>query len=219
MDDPGPTLSPPPPLPIPQSVLELENLIQRFYGLNTPQGYTQIDTCLKSVQKSHSAFALADQLLNSSDANVRFFGALTFTVKIKRDWASLTSDESKDLLNRLLFWFIQCVNGKDIPIVIRKLCTALVAVFKQTNGEWALCVRHIILCLTNNSLVDYTEAASRTNVRGIVASLSEVQATACLWLGSALVERWDTPEVDDRKTQVCPSNFGKKLYLILSQQT
>lgn len=179
----SPTLAP---LPLPQTISEVEALIQRFYGLNTPQQYTQIDTCLKAIQKTHGSFVLADQLMNSADANVRFFGALTFAVKVNRDWSSLTSVDGKDLLHRLLFWFVRCVNGKDISLVVRKLCSALVALFKQTAGEWALCMKHAIACLVNDLVVDYDSIVASPHSK--IYELVESQTIACLWLGSALVE-------------------------------
>ena len=181
-------------LPLPQTIPEVEALIQRFYRFNEPHQYTQIDTCLKSVQRAHGSFVLADQLMTSADANVRFFAALTFTVKINRDWSSLTSSESRDLLHRLLFWFVRCVNGKDVSLVIRKLCSALVAVFKQTAGEWTLCVKHAVACLVNDRVVDYDSMAQ-------INRLSESQATACLWLGSALVE--ELPKLEATGIERC----------------
>ena len=46
---------------------------------------TQIDDQLKRLQLSSEGWQLADTLLGSEDANVRFFGALTFQVKLNND--------------------------------------------------------------------------------------------------------------------------------------
>lgn len=49
---------------------------------------------------------MADQLLASSDANVRYFGALTFTVKINSDWDSLDEDQILSLQSILISWLV-----------------------------------------------------------------------------------------------------------------
>ncbi|WEW56446.1 hypothetical protein PRK78_001889 [Emydomyces testavorans] len=41
---------------------------------------------LQTLQKSAAGWAIADSLLGSEDANVRFYGALTLTMKIHQDW-------------------------------------------------------------------------------------------------------------------------------------
>ena len=61
-------------------------LVKQFYGPNDPEDFARLDAALKTVQKSANAFQFADSLLDSSDTNVRFFGALTFVVKINKDW-------------------------------------------------------------------------------------------------------------------------------------
>ena len=61
-------------------------LVQQMYSQSSPQDIARIQSTLQSVQRTFRAWALADELLKSSDAQVRFFGALTFTLKIKLDW-------------------------------------------------------------------------------------------------------------------------------------
>lgn len=41
---------------------------------------------LQTLQKSAAGWVIADSLLASDDANVRFYGALTLTMKIHQDW-------------------------------------------------------------------------------------------------------------------------------------
>jgi len=61
-------------------------LVQRLYQPGTPQEVTQIQQTLQNIQRSREGWALADALLQSHDDKVRFFGALTFTIKINTDW-------------------------------------------------------------------------------------------------------------------------------------
>lgn len=61
-------------------------LVQQMYSQSAPQDIARIQSTLQSFQRTFRAWTLADALLRSSDVNVRFFGALTFTLKIKLDW-------------------------------------------------------------------------------------------------------------------------------------
>ena len=45
-----------------------------------------IEEHLQTIQRSPQGWQLGDLLLQSHDQKVRFFGALTFTIKIKFDW-------------------------------------------------------------------------------------------------------------------------------------
>jgi len=61
---------------------------------------------LQQLQKSKDGWQMADQLLASSDVNVRYFGALTFTVKINSDWDSLEEDHIQSLQTLLMSWLV-----------------------------------------------------------------------------------------------------------------
>lgn len=47
---------------------------------------TRIQDALQKLQRSPDGWRLADALLGSEDDKVRFFGALTFTIKLNADW-------------------------------------------------------------------------------------------------------------------------------------
>ena len=72
-------------LPAPQNVAEVENLIKRLYEPGPAAVIVQINDQLQKLQLSQDGWKLADALMASDDANVRFFGALTFTVKLNND--------------------------------------------------------------------------------------------------------------------------------------
>jgi hypothetical protein len=75
-----------PELPQPTTFEEAERLIRQFYQPGLPHEIDQIDRTLRSLQKAPGAFAIADALLHSEDDTVRFFAALTFTIKINNSW-------------------------------------------------------------------------------------------------------------------------------------
>ena len=61
-------------------------LIQKLYSPGTPQEISKIQDILQNLQRSQEGWQFADALLQSLDDKVRFFGALTFTIKINHDW-------------------------------------------------------------------------------------------------------------------------------------
>lgn len=63
----------------------IHKLVQRLYTPGNPRTIAQVDDQLKLLQHSPEGWQLADALLGSDDANVRFFGALTFQVKLNND--------------------------------------------------------------------------------------------------------------------------------------
>ena len=77
-------------VPTPQSLAEVENLIKALYEPSNGHLVPVIQSKLQSLQKSPEGWQLADALLNSDDDKVKFFGALTFTVKLNSDWSVMT---------------------------------------------------------------------------------------------------------------------------------
>lgn len=73
------------PVSAPQSVEEVESLVKRLYQPGPPSVIESINDQLQKLQLSADGWKLADALMGSNDPNVRFFGALTFTVKLNND--------------------------------------------------------------------------------------------------------------------------------------
>ena len=86
MNGPGTSVAPP------QSIEEVEQLVKRLYLPGSPRVIIQINDQLQQLQLSAQAWQIADALMGSSDRNVRFFAALTFTVKLNND-GSVTDPE------------------------------------------------------------------------------------------------------------------------------
>ena len=61
-------------------------LVKSLYVPGTPKRIGNIQETLQRLQRSPEGWQIADALLGSDDDKVRFFGALTFTVKINQDW-------------------------------------------------------------------------------------------------------------------------------------
>lgn len=80
MDGPGN-----PEVAVPQSVSDAAALVKQLYQPGPPAVITAIQHRLQTLQKSPDGWQLADAFLADGDHHVRFFGALTFTVKLNND--------------------------------------------------------------------------------------------------------------------------------------
>lgn len=63
-------------------------LVTKLYNPcdHTPEEIKYVQALLQAVQRRPEGWQVADGLLEASDTNQRFFGALTFTVKINQSW-------------------------------------------------------------------------------------------------------------------------------------
>jgi hypothetical protein len=71
--------------PLSLTLEETARLVRVLYSPGDPKEIAQADAALRVIQRCPQGWELADALLNSSDENLRFFGALTFTIKINTD--------------------------------------------------------------------------------------------------------------------------------------
>lgn len=69
----------------PMSFAEIEGLVKSLYDPGHAKKITQTEATLRVLQRSPQGWEIADALLKSEDEQVRFFGALTLTVKLNAD--------------------------------------------------------------------------------------------------------------------------------------
>ncbi|KAL9000030.1 MAG: hypothetical protein Q9169_001275 [Polycauliona sp. 2 TL-2023] len=179
-------------------------LVLQLYQPASPQEISQTEKALQEIQRSDTGWHMADVLLGSEDANVRFFGALTFTVKINCDWESLKEGEVEQLLHQLVTWLTLRVKSNETPLVVKKLCTALVAYFLRSSASWQRCLLHLICSLSEEECVNYElmmsqhyELATR-----VVTSLGAPQLLAAMWFATTLVQEVGRTSLENRLTSV-----------------
>lgn len=144
---------------------------------------------MQSLQRSQQGWQFADALLQSQDANVRFFGALTFTIKINQDWNSLKEADATQLLYRLVEWLVQFTKSQESTLVIRKLCSALIAYYLRPSGAWKRCIRHLLVSFNAGQPIPFDQlSAQRTPISSLFNTLNGTQRQAILWFASGLVE-------------------------------
>lgn len=72
----------------------LPKLVIRLYNPAPGPVIQQIEKELQALQRSSDGWQMGDALLASSNNNARFFGALTFTVKLNNDGSVLDPELS-----------------------------------------------------------------------------------------------------------------------------
>ncbi|KAG4442578.1 hypothetical protein IFR05_001908 [Cadophora sp. M221] len=180
---------------VPTSLGEVEALITQLYSPGAPEKVASIQETLQRLQRSPEGWQLATSLLGHGDEQVRFFAALTFTVKLNTDAKSLSEEDAQALLQTLIGWLIRCLNGSESALVVRKLCSTLVAYFLQFSSSWENCVKHLMLCLCTNEALPYVAlensqdtASMVENISGSKTSNSVPKAVALFWFAATLVE-------------------------------
>jgi hypothetical protein len=78
-------LAPQPSEAFPLSFEEIEGLVKSLYDPGNAKKISQNEATLRVLQRSPQGWEIADALLKSNDEQVRFFGALTLTVKLNAD--------------------------------------------------------------------------------------------------------------------------------------
>ena len=70
---------------LPKNVSEVAELVKRLYQPGHPALIANINDQLQQLQRSEHGWKLADELMGSDDQTVRFYAALTFTVKLNNE--------------------------------------------------------------------------------------------------------------------------------------
>jgi len=175
--------------PEPDQIATLEEFEELIRALYRPGAdVSRIQAVLQKYQRSQQGWQLADQLLQSQDPHVRFFGALTFTVKINNDWDSLGAPDTVALLDRLLQWLVRLADAREGTLVLRKLCSTLVAYFLRPSVNWDHCVRHIVCCMRSGDVLSSETVSSTGTLGDVLSNLNTLKVTIVLWFAAALVE-------------------------------
>lgn len=174
---------------VPQSIAEAEELVKRLYQPGPPPLTHRLQEELQKLQQSTEGWRLADILLGSDDNNVRFFGALTFYVKVNSAWESLTEDDASFLLDRLIAWLITSVSRDDPGSVVRKMCSTLALLFLRRADAWTdYCLSHLIGCLHAGKIVPTDSLPHSPSASDTVPRLSHKQLLAAVYFATSLAE-------------------------------
>ena len=85
-------------------------------------------------------------------------------------------------------WLIRLVNTGETRLVIRKLCSSLIAYYLRPAGIWKDCIRHIVLSFNEGRVVPSNTLTQGSNIGPVAAKLSPRCQLAILWFAGGLVE-------------------------------
>ncbi|PBP17057.1 importin [Diplocarpon rosae] len=180
---------------LPSSLGEVEALITQLYRPGAPEQISNIQETLQQLQRSPQGWQLATSLSGHQDERVRFFAALTFTVKLNTDAQALSEEDAQALLQKLIGWLIRSLQNSEGVLVIRKLCSTLVAYWLQFSASWTDCVKHIMLCLCANEPLPYSTLEGTQETAVLVDTISKTESSpsvsksvALFWFAATLVE-------------------------------
>ncbi|KAL4903967.1 hypothetical protein BDW74DRAFT_36426 [Aspergillus multicolor] len=164
-----------------------------------PAKINEIQELLQNLQKGPHAWVIANCLLAEQSPDLRFFGALTFTVKVNHDWHNLADNDAYELIGRLIDHYVSLVSGGE-RIVIRKLASTLATIFLKANAPWTRAILSLGASLANGKNAP-EEQYSSIRLHDILSALSENQVTALLYFSKILAEEIGRSGAESRKPE------------------
>ncbi|KAK5208484.1 member of the karyopherin-beta [Exophiala xenobiotica] len=157
-----------------------------------PERINEIQRQIQRLQRDKSAWQGGLDLLQHGEAIIRFYGALTLTIKINADWDNdgIGTDEQMKfyLLESLLSHYIRLVTLPDSNFVLQKLCSTLVTFFAKPDSEWTYPIRHLFARLLGGQ---YTSEAALPVMRQLceaATNCSDAQLKGVLMLVRTMAE-------------------------------
>ncbi|EXJ79789.1 hypothetical protein A1O3_08073 [Capronia epimyces CBS 606.96] len=165
----------------------METLIRQLNdpsNQSAPERINEIQRQIQRLQREKTAWQLGLDLLQNEEAILRFYGALTLTIKINADWDNdhLGKDEGMRsyLLEALITNYTRLVNLPDVNYVLRKLCSTLAALFVRSDSGWGYPLRQVLACFISGRyvaendlpemalLLDHAEACPDQQLKGVL---------------------------------------------------
>ena len=173
----------------------MESLVRE---LNSPSNQSSADRIkeiqrqIQQFQRDRSAWQLGLDFVQHEDSLIRFYGALTLTIKINADWDNdkLGTDESmkEHLLQELVSNYVRLCLVPDAQFVLQKLCSTLVALFQRADSGWGLPLRHILACMAHGHFIRPKSIPSIAEIISIPAPLSHMRLKGALLLATTIAE-------------------------------
>lgn len=145
----------------PLNFVEIEGLVKSLYDPGHAKKISQTEATLRVLQRSPQGWEIGDALLKSDDEQVRFFGALTLTVKLNADSNELSEEHSAQLLSTLVH---HLVSRPSSSIATRKVSSTLAQYFTKPISVWSQCIRSLVISFATQqpSLDDALEGRPST---------------------------------------------------------
>jgi hypothetical protein len=166
-------------------------LLHRFTQPGSPTEVKEIENRLRELQLSPQGWEIGDFLLGHQNPIFRFFGAVTFRVKLGTSSHELDDDTLSQITHRLLGWLVTSIARNDSPSVLRKLCSTfafMVTLDKHTtSGSKDATVRRVILSVAKGEAMDL-RVEELIDPSAVLGNLSDGQMRGLLWFLTAFIE-------------------------------
>ncbi|KIX10560.1 uncharacterized protein Z518_01644 [Rhinocladiella mackenziei CBS 650.93] len=173
----------------------MEQLIRELNNPNnqsSPERIKEIQRQIQRHQREKTGWQLGLDLLQHDEANIRFYGALTLTIKINADWDNDELGKHEQMRNHLLealvTHYIRLVNLPDSNFVLQKLCSTLVTLFARPDSGWTLPLRHVFTCLLDKQYVSQVQLPEMEQLLEAAKTCSDRQLKGVLMLAAAMME-------------------------------
>ncbi|RAL14222.1 putative importin 13 [Aspergillus homomorphus CBS 101889] len=199
---------------------EAKTLVSQLYdpaNTGNPAKIQAIQEHLQGLQKSPQAWLVANYLLAEQNTDLKFFGALTFTVKINQDWQHLSTEEAQELLGRLIEHYVILVNGGERSLVIRKLASSLATIFLKPDTPWTRAVCNLAASLANGKYVSEEHCKNIDLRNTVLPALSERQVTSLLYFSNTLgeeIHKWSSEARRNRDDHPISENIKDAFVLV-----
>lgn len=101
----------------------------------------------------------------------------------------MSDDDANSIRQRLLSHLVRLTHVGDAALVIKKLCTALVAYYLRPTINWEPCIKHLMLCFARGFAISVEEVNQFNGPSlSIVEGLTERPLRAVLWFAGGLVD-------------------------------
>ena len=84
-------------------------------------------------------------------------------------------------------------------LVVRKLCSTLVAYFLQFSTSWTMCIKHLMYCLCTNQAHLYSSMEDTPETSILVQNLTVKKAVPVFWFAATLVDEVGKMDVNSMK--------------------
>ena len=157
-----------------------------------PQRINEIQKQIQHLQREKSAWQLGLSFLQHNDALIRFYGALTLTIKINADWdhdnLGADDDLSNSLLVALIGSYVRLTLAGDANFVLQKLCSTLSALQQRLGFSWPFPVRHVFACLINHNYIEQQSLTQLGDVINLSPHIATRQLSGAVRLSMTLLE-------------------------------
>lgn len=81
------------------------------------------------------------------------------------------------------------MGAQESTLVLRKMCSALIAYFLRPPGTWKQCIRHLIVSFKEGRAIPLDiMSTQQSSTSSVIRALDETQMQTVLWFASGLVE-------------------------------